>query len=107
MKQFRSTLGGITRIYVELPGRSAVALAGPEEGLTDAQLEERALAYWRAQDREDLICAELRARHNAQVYIGPLPCRDTAWDGAEGRYAYVLKARRRAGYYQVAEAIEL
>ena len=66
----------------------------PEEEATRA-----AEAYWRGRDQEETIASYLRQKYNKQVYIGPLPTHDVAWDGLPGQYAYVLKDRRSHGKY--------
>ncbi len=55
--------------------------------------------------REKQACDSLAPL--SQVYMSYLPARDIEWHGESGVYAYVLKPRRRNGFYQVLKAIKL
>ncbi len=103
------------KVWVWIDGRSGVCFDRYEyqpvkREFTDDELRESAIRYWALRDAEEVAYRMLEAKYPDQfVGVGFLPARarDVADNGLSGYYAYALSKRRKAGKYQIVEAIKL
>jgi len=98
--------GCIRHAWVSIPGRSSVCVG--RQGELETTIIDRAIIHWQRHDAYKIIEDAMRAKHpEQQLYTSMLPQPDVIWDGQEGYYLYCLKDRRKAGKYQVLDAVLL